>query len=143
MALDDRSVLQSFEEREAAKPVPRKLLEDRTIYLSRPLRLVGALPLICDLGEARLGDREHSDEIMPDPYRAPEVILGMKWSYPVDIWSMGLTVGPVRVVSTGPRMPIEKSNANARRPGTSTDGNSSFTGSTLTIDSTMLTILRN
>ncbi|KAL1967093.1 hypothetical protein VTN77DRAFT_3617 [Rasamsonia byssochlamydoides] len=29
---------------------------------------------------------------MPDIYRAPEVILGMKWSYNVDIWNVAMVV---------------------------------------------------
>ena len=54
--------------------------------------LGGAGPLtICDLGQARIGN-EHSGKAMPVPYRAPEVILGMKWGTAVDIWSVGLLV---------------------------------------------------
>lgn len=59
--------------------VPRKVVgDDRTIYLSRLLPLTFGPPVLCDLGEARLGDEEHQDDIMPDVYRAPEAILGMK-----------------------------------------------------------------
>jgi serine/threonine protein kinase len=29
---------------------------------------------------------------MPDVYRAPEVVLDMPWSYPIDIWSLGMVV---------------------------------------------------
>ncbi|KAK2786958.1 hypothetical protein FQN53_005904 [Emmonsiellopsis sp. PD_33] len=43
-------------------------------------------------GEARLGDEEHQDDIMPDVYRAPEVILGMKWGYKVDIWNVAMVI---------------------------------------------------
>jgi serine/threonine-protein kinase SRPK3 len=54
--------------------------------------LGGAGPLtICDLGQARIGT-EHSGKAMPVPYRAPEVILNMKWGITVDIWSVGLLV---------------------------------------------------
>lgn len=68
------------------------MVNDRTIYLSRPLSLNFGPPVLCDLGEARFGDEEHQDDIMPDVYRAPEVILGMKWSYQVDIWSIAMVV---------------------------------------------------
>ena len=34
---------------------------------------------------------------MPAVYRAPEVILGMEWSYPVDVWSVAVMV---RISST-------------------------------------------
>lgn len=54
--------------------------------------LGGAGPLtICDFGQARIGN-EHSGKAMPVPYRAPEVILNMKWGNAVDIWSVGLLV---------------------------------------------------
>jgi serine/threonine protein kinase len=52
--------------------------------------LAGAGSLtICDLGQARIGN-EHSGNAMPVPYRAPEVVLKMKWGNAVDIWSLGL-----------------------------------------------------
>jgi hypothetical protein len=54
--------------------------------------LGGAGPLtICELGQARIGN-EHSGDAMPVQYRAPEVILNMKWTNAVDIWSVGLLV---------------------------------------------------
>ncbi|KAL5361130.1 kinase-like domain-containing protein [Aspergillus floccosus] len=53
------SILSTFEESEMETPVPRKVLHDRTIYLSHPLRI--------SYGTSPQGD------IMPDCYRAPEV----------------------------------------------------------------------
>jgi serine/threonine protein kinase len=50
------------------------------------------LPVLCDFGEARIGDKKHTGDIMPGIYRAPEVILGMEWDKKVDIWSIGVTV---------------------------------------------------
>ncbi|CAG8890463.1 unnamed protein product [Penicillium egyptiacum] len=50
----------------------------------------GGLPLLTDFGEARLGDKEHNDDIMPNVYRAPEVILKSNWSYKVDIWNVAM-----------------------------------------------------
>ena len=49
-------------------------------------------PLLSDLSEARCGDVEHTDLIMPDVYRSPEVVLSMEWSYPVDIWGFAMVV---------------------------------------------------
>lgn len=92
MGIDDESVFSEYENEEFEHPVPRKVAGDRTIYLSRPLSLTFGPPVLCDLGEARLGDEEHQDDIMPDLYRAPEVILGMKWNYKVDIWSVAMVV---------------------------------------------------
>ncbi|OAX78096.1 hypothetical protein ACJ72_07601 [Emergomyces africanus] len=92
MGIDDTSVFTEYENDELEHPVPRKVLTDRTIYLSRPLPFTFGPPILCDLGEARLGDEEHQDDIMPDVYRAPEVIIGMKWGYKVDIWNVAMVV---------------------------------------------------
>lgn len=48
--------------------------------------------LLSDYGETRLGPGPHAGDIMPIMYRAPEALLQIQWSYPVDIWSVGLTV---------------------------------------------------
>ena len=51
-----------------------------------------AIKLI-DFGCATYDDDEHkSDVIATRQYRAPEVILGLPWSYPSDIWSVGCIV---------------------------------------------------
>lgn len=92
MGINDESVLLKLEEKEMEEPIPRKMASDRTIYISRPVPLTFGTPVLCDLGEARFGDKEHRDDIMPDVYRAPEVILGMKWDYKVDIWSVAMMV---------------------------------------------------
>ena len=47
---------------------------------------------LTDFGEARIGPGPHGGDIMPVEYRAPEILHCMGWSYPVDIWSVGLTV---------------------------------------------------
>lgn len=72
--------------------MPRKTLADRTIYLSRPLPISFGTPVLCDFGEARLGTDRQQGDIMPDVYRAPEVILKMSWDCKVDIWSVGMVV---------------------------------------------------
>eukprot|EP00301_Raphidiophrys_heterophryoidea_P020765 c5377_g1_i1.p1 GENE.c5377_g1_i1~~c5377_g1_i1.p1 ORF type:complete len:346 (-),score=81.06 c5377_g1_i1:300-1337(-) len=47
-----------------------------------------ALKLI-DFGSATFEDDHHTSIVSTRHYRAPEVILGMGWSYPCDIWSVG------------------------------------------------------
>ncbi|PPJ57481.1 hypothetical protein CBER1_04388 [Cercospora berteroae] len=50
-------------------------------------------PLLCVLSEARFAASEpqlNQDLIMPDLYRASEVILGMPWSNGVDVWGVGM-----------------------------------------------------
>lgn len=78
---------------------PRKDVEDRTIYTSRFFcEDVGHLYL-CDLGEALVGN-ENTGPAMPAQYRAPEVILGMKWGHAIDQWSVGMMVcGGIQVVN--------------------------------------------
>lgn len=49
-------------------------------------------PILCDLGEARIGKAKHRGDIMPGVYRAPEVILEMEWDSKVDIWAVGVMV---------------------------------------------------
>jgi hypothetical protein len=49
-------------------------------------------PVLCDLGEARLGTDQQQGDNMPHIYRAPEVILNMTWDYKVDIWNVGMVV---------------------------------------------------
>lgn len=92
----DDSVLRAFEQEELIKPCPRKELDGRTIYLTRELgtpKKVGA-PVLCDLGSAvRLDDgTEHREDIQPNVYRAPEIILDVPWTYSVDIWNVGCMV---------------------------------------------------
>jgi serine/threonine protein kinase len=90
--IEDTSILCNIEEDEMKQPVARKVLPGRNIYHSRPLPVNEALPVLCDLGEARLGSAKHNGDIMPGIYRAPEVILGMDWDCKVDIWSVGMMV---------------------------------------------------
>lgn len=93
--VEDDSIFSAFEEREMREPSPRKLVDDgRAIYMSRELQMPknwGA-PVLCDFGSAVAGDTEHSEDIQPDIYRAPEVILEAPWSYQVDIWNTGCMV---------------------------------------------------
>ncbi|OAA68212.1 protein kinase-like protein [Niveomyces insectorum RCEF 264] len=91
IAMTSDSILSTVEDNEINKPSARKAIPNTTstIYVSQYV-LGGAGPLtICDLGQARIGS-EQTGNAMPVPYRAPEVILGMPWGTPVDLWSTGL-----------------------------------------------------
>ncbi|KAJ5958621.1 uncharacterized protein N7479_005771 [Penicillium vulpinum] len=92
--ISDDSVFSDFENNELQNPCPRKELDGRTIYTSRKLRMPKTLgaPILCDFGSAVMGDEEHSEDIQPDIYRAPEVILQAPWSYSVDIWNVGCVI---------------------------------------------------
>ncbi|GBE89340.1 hypothetical protein SCP_1600010, partial [Sparassis crispa] len=81
---------------EINSPSPRKILPDRTIYLSRNdfgrPKLSPGRPKIADFDAAvRVtgSQKTFTHPIQPNCYRAPEAILGAPWSYPVDIWNLG------------------------------------------------------
>lgn len=93
-----------FEEDECNNPSFRKVHKDRTIYGTRYLsQMLKGLPRICDFGDARFedGDRELNDDIMPDLYRAPEVVVHMNWNNKVDIWSVAMVAGTPLVAMLG------------------------------------------
>jgi len=54
------------------------------------------IPIICDFGEAKIGDGPFTGGVMPDLYRAPEIILYIPWTEKVDIWGMGLMVSHIK-----------------------------------------------
>lgn len=60
--------------------------------MSRPVPLTNGQVTLSDFGSARFGQESFTGDIMPGVYRAPEVILGMKWSSKVDLWSVGVMV---------------------------------------------------
>ncbi|PGH04662.1 CMGC/SRPK protein kinase [Blastomyces parvus] len=91
LEIDDAEVFSVFEEAELTQPAPRKVIGDRLIYKSRRIPRTRRLPIITDFGEARFADENHrGQDIMPDVYRAPEVILKMDWDNKVDIWSIAM-----------------------------------------------------
>ncbi|KAL5359897.1 kinase-like domain-containing protein [Aspergillus floccosus] len=93
----DNSIFRAIEKEEYTDPVPRKQVSStRMIYLSRLMRPKAGPMLLSDFGEARIGCGPHSGEIMPLEYRAPETLLYVDWSYPVDMWSVGLTAWDLR-----------------------------------------------
>lgn len=55
-------------------------------------RFLGNL-VLGDFGSAVRGDEERNHMASPKFYRAPAIMLGVPWSYPVDIWCVGIMVG--------------------------------------------------
>lgn len=88
----DNEILEAFEEREFDEPSPRKTDGDYVIYASRELDLPDEPDsfILCDFGDAQFGQKEYVGEVMPDLYRAPEIILKIPWNEKIDIWSTGL-----------------------------------------------------
>jgi len=44
---------------------------------------------VIDFGSALFESRWHNHLVQTRHYRAPEVVLGMKWGFPIDVWSIG------------------------------------------------------
>lgn len=47
---------------------------------------------LIDFGGATFSDREHARVVNTRQYRSPEVLLGLGWSYPSDVWSAACIV---------------------------------------------------
>ena len=91
LGVHDLSVFSDMEKTELEHPSARKILPNRTIYLSQPMPITYGPLMICDFGAARIGET-HTGDVMPGVYRAPEIILGMEWDSKIDIWSVGVMV---------------------------------------------------
>ncbi|KAF2726078.1 serine/threonine protein kinase [Polychaeton citri CBS 116435] len=51
--------------------------------------LLGPQINLIDFGSATFDDEYHSSVVSTRHYRAPEIILGIGWSHPIDLWSLG------------------------------------------------------
>lgn len=95
---EDDSLLEEFVQAQIENPMLQKKRDGYSIYQSHnqfgPLRvqLGPIVPKIGDFGHARwiTNSELQIDPIQPDYYRAPEVILGIGWSYSADIWNLGV-----------------------------------------------------
>jgi serine/threonine-protein kinase SRPK3 len=94
--LEHKSILEEDARDEFNNPLPQKICDDRTIYLSRnnygQPRLVTGIVSITDFGLSVRGAGPHNGCIQAEPYRAPEVILDAGWTYSSDIWNLGVMV---------------------------------------------------
>lgn len=93
-SIEDPSILEAFTQAELKQPSPRKVIDEYTVYASRSLDLPKSFgnSVLSDFGSAVAGDEQHDHDIQPDVYRSPEVMLNMPWSYPADIWNVGVMV---------------------------------------------------
>ncbi|TGZ79225.1 kinase-like protein [Ascodesmis nigricans] len=57
-------------------------VQTRRVLVDTEIRLI-------DFGSATFDDEYHSSVVSTRHYRAPEIILGLGWSFPCDIWSIG------------------------------------------------------
>ncbi|KAK4128027.1 hypothetical protein N657DRAFT_667391 [Parathielavia appendiculata] len=51
---------------------------------------IGPIPIISDFGDAQFGESAFYADVVPDLYRAPELLLGIPWDNKIDIWPFGL-----------------------------------------------------
>lgn len=93
LSLNDHRVLDDAVNEVWAAGIPRKFAGDREVYLSTGCEVPDEpVPVISDFGDAKFGDAPFVGEVMPDLYRAPEIVLGIPWDEKIDIWAFGLMV---------------------------------------------------
>jgi serine/threonine-protein kinase SRPK3 len=91
--IEDKSILEAFTKAEMEHPSPRKfescasvcfttIRTAEDIWQSRTKRF----------GSAVCGDPKRNHDAQPNVYRSPEVMLKAEWSYPIDIWNVGVMV---------------------------------------------------
>ncbi|TID02790.1 Serine/threonine-protein kinase SRPK [Colletotrichum higginsianum] len=90
------NVLEAFARSELEDPSPRKFVDEAPIYKSRQFgrpKKFGDV-VLGDFGAAVRGDRKRNHDAQPNVYRSPEVMLKTEWSYPIDIWNVGVMARP-------------------------------------------------
>ncbi|KAJ9303084.1 hypothetical protein DTO271G3_458 [Paecilomyces variotii] len=98
VSFEDQTVLADFMDSQLENPMAFKIdSTGRPVYQSRndfgPLKNPRSIPQLVDFG---LATRLEQDDdwgvwpIQPDHYRAPEVVLGIGWQMPTDIWNFGV-----------------------------------------------------
>lgn len=99
LPFEDPTVLEDYVRRQEIDPAPYRERHGRPVYESRPdfghvKHMEVKSVQLTDFGLAVRGDvrMEHNHRIQPFEYRAPEVMLKAGWSYPADIWNLGLVV---------------------------------------------------
>ncbi|KAJ6114429.1 protein kinase domain protein [Penicillium sp. IBT 16267x] len=92
--IEDESIIESFTQAELKNPSPRKIVNGMPVYASRRFALPKRFgrAVLSDFGSAVRGDEKRNHDAQPNVYRSPEVMLKTDWSYPVDIWNVGVMV---------------------------------------------------
>ena len=104
--LSDEALLRALEEAEIDDPSVASMDDHGLIYTSRRMGLdLSGLPILIDFGQMCYGEEWNTKWSMPDLYRAPEVLLKLPWSYPVDVWSVAVMLRRIPCVT--PMGPID------------------------------------
>ncbi|OJD23476.1 hypothetical protein ACJ73_05173 [Blastomyces percursus] len=90
--IEDTAILESFTKAEMENPSPRKFINAIPVYASRRFELPKTFGrvILSDFGSAVRGDEKRNHDAQPNVYRSPEVMLKTEWSYPIDIWNVGV-----------------------------------------------------
>jgi serine/threonine-protein kinase SRPK3 len=99
--ITETSISDEFVEKECNEPSSREITGNPFIYLPRQLEISDepGHPVLCDFDDAQFGKKTLIGEVMPDIYRGPKIIVGIPWDEKIDIWSVGLMVSLLRIVS--------------------------------------------
>ncbi|KAK3326181.1 putative serine/threonine protein kinase [Apodospora peruviana] len=91
LGTDATGVWDELVQEEWGDPAPRKVTQTGNyIYGPRSPDIPDdGIPIICDLGDAHFGDGPFTTEVMPDLFRAPEIILHIPSTEKIDIWGFG------------------------------------------------------
>jgi serine/threonine-protein kinase SRPK3 len=94
LSVPDQSVFDQVVAEEWASLSPRKTTDGRATHTSASLELPDdpGPPIVTDFGDARVGAGPFIGEVLPDLYRAPEIVLAIPWDDKIDIWALGLMV---------------------------------------------------
>ncbi|KAK2877251.1 hypothetical protein FQN49_001307 [Arthroderma sp. PD_2] len=92
--IEDKSILEEFTTAEMENPSPRKFVDGAPVYMSRRFGLPKTFgrAVLSDFGSAVRGDEKRNHDAQPNVYRSPEVMLKTNWSYPIDVWNVGVMV---------------------------------------------------
>ncbi|KAE8353518.1 protein kinase [Aspergillus coremiiformis] len=89
--IEDETSLKDIEEQESLDPSIPHINDGVPVYRSRSTMLqLSGVPMLTDFGQMRLEQPGNRDWWMSDLYRAPEILLKLPWSFPVDVWSVGV-----------------------------------------------------
>ncbi len=94
ISIPDQTFFDTVVATESGSPSARKIDGERVIYASTALDIPDdpGEPIISDFGDAKFGKGPFIGEVMPDLYRAPEIVLGVPWDEKIDIWALGMMV---------------------------------------------------
>jgi serine/threonine-protein kinase SRPK3 len=105
LSVGDESVFEEYEEAESSSLSRSKTIgQARKLYASgsfrKPRDHAYGPRLLCDFGETRIGLEHGYEDIQPEIYKAPEVLMETGWPYSADIWNAAcLVCSPISLTS--------------------------------------------